>query len=117
MKPRIFLLALITLVTSITFIAGASGQIASEPPDSALCDIHPHLVVCEGVDSGDDDVFGDDDDSDKVWNAYNSWWSWALSAALLLVGLGGFSALIKAMFKGWVKAYGKKAARQIAIRW
>jgi len=53
----------------------------------------------------------------KVWNAYNSWWSWALSAALLLVGLGGFSALIKAMFKGWVKAYGKKAARQIAIRW
>ena len=52
-----------------------------------------------------------------VWAAFNSWWSWALAAATLAIGLGGFSVLIKSLFKGWVKTYGKKVAGEIAVSW
>ncbi len=52
----------------------------------------------------------------KVVGALNSWWAAALSIALVPVGLGGATAVIRATWTSLVKTLGKEAAKKVMVR-
>lgn len=96
--------ALGVLSVGILLFAGPTAS-AGTTSDAASV-ILPELTGTLGISGGA---------AVRIWNAYNSWYSTALTVALVPLGFGLWAGTIRLTFDRLVRQLGKKAARRAAL--